>query len=973
MSNLNGATTASTGTFETALVLNAAIFGIEVAAFTILRRYFRLIYEPRSLSVVESKRQPPLSSKLLGWPISVYNADYRKIKNINGMDAYFYVRFLRMMVRVMLPIWLLSWAVLLPITSVNTTVAGHTGLDKFIFGNVSPDKQSRYAAHVLLTWIFTIWIWWNIKHEMAHFIRVRQHYLISPSHSSSAQASTILVTGIPTKYLSESALTRLFSHLPGGVRRVWLNRDLGDMPDLYKRRLTAEKKLESAETAYLKIALKKHNKNLKKEAKANGSDNHDGSTTVLTAPSADPEARRTLAQELVPQKKRPSHRLPLMSWMPALPLVGKKVDSIEWAREEIRVTNEALAEKRAVLAKDIERTTLKDGQGTDRVHRLKAGRFDIAVPSVPVSIPGMGAHPDADFSDQTYPPANGAFVLFNRQIAAHLAVQSLTHHDPYRMGEASKYVEIAPEDIIWDNLGMNPYERRVRLALSWAATIGLIIVWAIPVAFVGAVSNIHSLCTTYHWLNWVCTLPHVVVNFIQGFLPTVLLAVLFMLLPIVLRMLARFEGIPQRTGVELSLMDRFFLFEVINGFLVVTLSSGIIASLPGLLNNPTSVPTLLAQNLPKSSTFFLTYIILQGLSGTAGGLLQIVSLILYYVKLVLMGATPRSVYNIKYKARTSNWGTLFPQTTLLVVITLGYSIISPIINGLAWFTFFLFYMMYKYTFTWVNDQPPTGDTGGLFFPKAIQQVFVGLYIQQICLCALFFLAQNENHKPGAIPEGALMVVLIIFTAFFQNTMINSYGPLKKFLPLSLAERSYDMEREERAAAETANAGRIPAEPEPATAEGVDHAIKKEHVQHLDDTKVDDAKGSPEIGVEHARRASGSFSEAHGGSRSPSPAPTRPAEKEHVSDFSFSHPAAVEPQRAIWLPRDPLGLIDETERALRAEGIEYSTEGAELDAKGGVSVTSAPPDIAEAQKTRPPLIEGQSDAPLDEGWRASKQV
>lgn len=42
-----------------------------------------------------------------------------------------------------------------------------------------------------------------------------------------------------------------------------------------------------------------------------------------------------------------------------------------------------------------------------------------------------------------------------------------------------------------------------------------------------------------------------------------LLAVLFMLLPIVLRMLARFEGIPQHTGVELSLMDRFFIFEVI--------------------------------------------------------------------------------------------------------------------------------------------------------------------------------------------------------------------------------------------------------------------------------------------------------------------------------------------------------------------------------------------------------------------------
>ena len=36
-----------------------------------------------------------------------------------------------------------------------------------------------------------------------------------------------------------------------------------------------------------------------------------------------------------------------------------------------------------------------------------------------------------------------------------------------------------------------------------------------------------------------------------------------MLVPIVLRILARLEGIPQRTAVELSLMDRFFLFQVI--------------------------------------------------------------------------------------------------------------------------------------------------------------------------------------------------------------------------------------------------------------------------------------------------------------------------------------------------------------------------------------------------------------------------
>jgi hypothetical protein len=71
------------------------------------------------------------------------------------MDCYFFVRFLRMMVRVMLPIWLLSWAVLLPVTSVHTTVDEHTGLDKFIFGNVAVNDQARYASHLLLAWIST--------------------------------------------------------------------------------------------------------------------------------------------------------------------------------------------------------------------------------------------------------------------------------------------------------------------------------------------------------------------------------------------------------------------------------------------------------------------------------------------------------------------------------------------------------------------------------------------------------------------------------------------------------------------------------------------------------------------------------------------------------------------------------------------------------------------------------------------------
>jgi hypothetical protein len=307
---------------------------------------------------------------------------------------------------------------------------------------------------------------------MAHYIRVRQHYLVSPAHSSTAQACTVLVTGIPPKYLSESALTHLFGHLPGGVRKVWINRDLGDMPDLYNNRLKACKLLESAETSLLNKATKRNNQRQKKIAKG-------GNNVNNLTPSEDPSM--ALLEELVPRKERPSHRLPLFTWLPfSLPFVGKKVDTIEWAREQVHKLNTELEQRREILAHDIARTTAAEAQVTNRVHRIGTGKLNVAIPAVPVTLPLIKGRRAVDFSDQTYPPANGAFILFNKQIAAHMAAQTLTHHEPYRMSGSLKYVEVAPEDVIWDNLVMNPYERRVRSALSWAASIGLVILWAIP-------------------------------------------------------------------------------------------------------------------------------------------------------------------------------------------------------------------------------------------------------------------------------------------------------------------------------------------------------------------------------------------------------------------------------------------------------------------------------------------------------------
>lgn len=152
---IDQAKTASTATFVTALVFNAIVFAIEIILFTILRPHFKAIYEPRTYIPTQSKRSSPLGSGYFAWPIAVYKADYTKIINANGLDAYFFVRFLRFMAITFFPIWVISWAVLLPVTSVHSIVAPDHGLDLFVFGNVAPDKQTRYAAHIILVWVFT--------------------------------------------------------------------------------------------------------------------------------------------------------------------------------------------------------------------------------------------------------------------------------------------------------------------------------------------------------------------------------------------------------------------------------------------------------------------------------------------------------------------------------------------------------------------------------------------------------------------------------------------------------------------------------------------------------------------------------------------------------------------------------------------------------------------------------------------------
>ena len=57
--------------------------------------------------------------------------------------------------------------------------------------------------------------------------------------------------------------------------------------------------------------------------------------------------------------------------------------------------------------------------------------------------------------------------------------------------------------------------------------------------------------------------------------------------------------------------------------------------------------------------------------------------------------------------------------------------------------FYMFWIAFRYNILYVTKLD--SDTGGLLYPAALNQLFVGLYIFEVCLVGLFFLARDENQ------------------------------------------------------------------------------------------------------------------------------------------------------------------------------------------------------------------------------------
>ncbi|KAL9014655.1 MAG: hypothetical protein Q9173_000688 [Seirophora scorigena] len=462
----------------------------------------------------------------------------------------------------------------------------------------------------------------------------------------------------------------------------------------------------------------------------------------------EPEDGEPLWKRYLREKDRDCMRLPIFGWqwMPSLPLVGRKVDIIDHCRREV-----------ARLNVEIEQDQKEQ---------------------------------------QKFPLMNSAFIQFNHQVAAHMACQSVSHHTPQQM--TPRIVEISPEDVIWENMSVKWWEQYIRTGAVVLLISALVLGWAIPVGFTGILGNLDSISHTVPWLGWVQKLPHSVFGMLSGFLPAALLQGLLALLPIILRFLARIQGNHTGMAVELAVQNYYFAFLFIQVFLVVSISAGFTNTISALSQNPTSIPTILAQNLPRSTNTFFNYMLLQGLTVSAGALAQLVSLLKWFILAPILDSTGRQKWKRQTDLTNINWGTFFPVYTNLAAIGLIYSVISPLIMVFNIVTFSLFWFVYRYNTLYVTKF--RFDTGGLLFPKAINQLFTGLYVMELCLIGLFFLVRDVNDQGDAVGtpckgQAIIMIIVLILTVLYQFLLNNAFGPLFRYLPITLEDEAVTRDEE----------------------------------------------------------------------------------------------------------------------------------------------------------------------------------
>jgi len=231
-----------------------------------------------------------------------------------------------------------------------------------------------------------------------------------------------------------------------------------------------------------------------------------------------------------------------------------------------------------------------------------------------------------------------------------------------------------------------------------------------------------------------------------------------------------------------------------------------------------------------------------------------------------------------------------------------YSVIAPLIFLFSSITFGLLWVVFRYNLLYVTVSRP--NTRGLLYPTALNQLFTGVYVMELCMIGLFFLVRDDHNRATCVGQAVIMIVATATTLVFQLILNDAVAPLLRFMPRS------EM-REER---ESKYRG----------TEVRNHL--RSFLRKCFDWPDQTRDPSPIDRI---------FFDVHDEMKD-----FMPGEHDGLAPLAFQHESLRTQRPMVWIPDDHLGISDdEISRIKRRYGnVRITNEHAGLDEKGRVTIT-----------------------------------
>lgn len=218
---------------------------VEISLFSYLRPIFRTVYQPRCPTFPGTQALGRPKEGYLDWIKSTF--EYNTNETItSGLDAFFFLRFLKILLVFFASCGTFNFLVLVPINYTGSSLAFSAhGLDRLSILNIAMIKVNRLNAHFVCS-IATVGLF-NILmfQEMKFVAKTRHSYLNLKLHRQKPSSKILLIENIPWNLRDDQMLLEFFSFSRSSPAKVWFADDFSEYLWNYRKANNAIDILES--------------------------------------------------------------------------------------------------------------------------------------------------------------------------------------------------------------------------------------------------------------------------------------------------------------------------------------------------------------------------------------------------------------------------------------------------------------------------------------------------------------------------------------------------------------------------------------------------------------------------------------------------------------------------------------------------------------------------------------------------------